>query len=92
MSIQNQNLIKKLTNEALSQIERSMSSSLTDPEAGEISKIIEDKLVKAAIKFSKSRPSADVICFSPDSNIVHKISKEMDIHQSALIANLSSMR
>ncbi len=63
-----------------------------DDKSAEISRIVEKALVSAIRETQSKCLDAVTVCCSPDNDLAHKISSELKRQQSALIANLSSMR
>lgn len=85
-------LPKRLANDAVAQIEKVVSTPLSEQEAAQIAKIIADTLTKAVLQTSKEHTEAAVVCCGPEADIAHKIAEEADRAQQALIANLTAMR
>ena len=84
--------LKSLADEAVVEISKSLSTTLTESETRAISKIIEHALIKAVNQASEKCTDAAVICCGPEADLAHKIAEEVDRAQYALIANLTSMR
>lgn len=84
--------LKKLADNAVTQIGKTVSKPLTKSETAAIARIIEEALVKAVNQATKSCTTAAVVCVGPEADMAHKIAEEVDRAQNALIANLQSMR
>jgi hypothetical protein len=84
--------LKKLADNAIAQINDTVSSPLPESETEAISKIIEDMLVEAVRQTSQSCSKAAVVCCGPEADIAHKIAEGVDQARHALIANLMSLR
>lgn len=84
--------IKNLTQDAVDEIKNTVLNNLSESQAEAMTKIIEKKLIKAVKQSTKSCTTAAVIACGPESDLAHKIAEKVDQAQSALIANLKSMR
>ena len=84
--------LKTLADDAVSQIGETVSAKLSESEAEAISKVVEDTLIKAVNQTTKNCATAAVVCCGPEADLAHKIAEEVDRAQTALIANLLSMR
>lgn len=84
--------IKRLTKDALKQITNTVSTELTPAESEAIAKILEEKMIEAVKHSSKSCATAAATACGAESDIAHKIAREVKLAQNALIANLKSMR
>lgn len=84
--------IKRLTDATIAQIKETVSSPITEPEIKALSKIIENSLVEAVKHSTKSCSTAAVTCCGPESDLAHKISREVKLARNVLIENLKSMR
>ncbi len=84
--------LKSLVDDALIQIDGTVSTSLTESETAAISKIIENTLIKAVKQSTKSCTTAAVRCCGPDADLAHKITEQVDRTQHVLITNLMAMR
>jgi len=84
--------LKRLADDAVAEIERAVSVSLSKQDTAKISKIIARTLAKTVAQTSKDHTAAAVVCCGPEADIAHKIAEEADRAQQALIANLMAMR
>lgn len=84
--------IQRLTQDALKQITETISTELSSKETEAIAKILEDKMVEAVKHSSKSCATAAATACGAESDMAHKIAREVKLAQNALIANLKSMR
>ncbi len=84
--------LKTLSDDAVGEIGKVLSTPLTENETLAISKIVEHALAKAVNQTAKSFVESAVISCGPDADIAHKISEEVDRARHALIANLTSLR
>ena len=84
--------LRRLADDAVVRIGKSVSASLTEQENAAISKIIEDTLVRVVGETTQSCSEAAVVCCGPEADMAHKIAAEVDRARRALIANLMSMR
>ena len=84
--------IQRLAQDALEEIKKSVSANLTEPETDAIAKILEEKMIEAVKHSSKSCATAAATACGAESDLAHKIAKEVQLTQNALIANLKSMR
>ena len=84
--------IKKLADNAVSEIDKSLPDSLSDAEKKAISDIVESTLLEAVGHTTESCREAAVICCGPEADLAHKISEEVSLAQKALIANLMGPR
>lgn len=84
--------LRNLADDAVAQIDKTVSASLTEHETAAITKIIDDTLVRAVSEATQSCSKAAVICCGPEADMAHKIAEEVDQARQALIANLMSMR
>lgn len=84
--------IKKLADNAVQEIDKSLPDSLSDAERKAISVIVERTLLEAVGQTTDSCREAAVICCGPEADLAHKISEEVRLAQKALIANLMGPR
>ena len=69
-----------------------LGESLTDEQADKVAKVFEQALVETLREAAKHSTSAAVTCCSEDEDMAHKISREIERRNDALISNLSSLR
>lgn len=84
--------IKRLTESTIAQIKESLSTPLTDSDIKTLSKIIENSLIEAVKHSTKRCTTAVATACGAESDLAHKISREFQQAQNALIENLKSMR
>jgi hypothetical protein len=84
--------LKKLADDAIAQINDTVSSPLSESETEAISKIVEGTLAEAVRQTSQSCSKAAVVCCGPEADIAHKIAEDVDQARIALIANLMGLR
>lgn len=84
--------IKRLTEHTISEIKKSLSTSLSESDLEALSKIIENSLIEAVKHSTKRCSTAAITACGAELDIAHKISREVQLTREALIANLKSMR
>ena len=84
--------LKKLADNAIAQINDTVSSPLSKSETEAISKILEGTLAEAVRQTSQSCSKAAVVCCGPEADIAHKIAESVDQARTAMIANLMGLR
>lgn len=85
-------ILKKLADDAVEKIQETVSVTLSEADAGSISRIIEDTLIEAVRETSKSCTTAAVVCCGPEADIAHKIAEGVEQARRTLIANLMGPR
>ena len=78
--------------EATRSVFEAMGVSPTPDQTKQITKIIEQAMIDAYRDSAESCVKATQECCSPDLDLAHKIADEIKRANTALIANLSSMR
>ena len=78
--------------EAAKSVLDAVGVSPTPDQAERIAKIIEQAMVDAYRDSAESCAKVAQQCCSPDKDLAHKIAEEIERSNTALIANLSSMR
>jgi hypothetical protein len=84
--------LKKLADEAVKQIEKSIEGQLTERDVATVSSVIQDALIEAVNESSRSCGGAAMNCCGPDADLAHKIAEDVERKRYALLANLLSMR
>ena len=84
--------IKKLADDAVLEIDKSLPDNLSDTERKAITDIVERTLLEAVGHTTDSCREAAVVCCGPEADLAHKISEEVGLAQKALIANLMGPR
>ena len=84
--------LKSLADTAVAQVEKTVSTPLTESEVTAISKIVENALIEAVNHSAKHYAEAAVVCCGHEADLAHKIAEEVDRAQSVLITNLMAMR
>lgn len=84
--------LKSLADGAVEKINRTLKGPLTEAELETISQIVQDALVEAVNKSTKSCTNAAVVCCGPEADLAHKIAEDVERARYALLANLTSMR
>lgn len=84
--------LKNLAQNAVTEIDKTIPTELSDTESEAIAKIIEDTLIKAVGHTTDSVREAAVVCCGPEADLAHKIAEEMRLAQRTLIANLMGPR
>jgi hypothetical protein len=69
-----------------------VGTSLSDEQRKALGKVIEDLMVDAMRECGASYGRAAAACCSEDEDMAHKIAREVKAAQTALIANLNSLR
>jgi len=67
-------------------------ASLSDDQAAEVRRVVEQTLVHTVLDHSERCTSVVAQCCSPDLDTAHKISEELKKQNDVLIANLSALR
>lgn len=84
--------IKSLSHQAVSEIKEAVATPFKESEIEAISKIIEQNLITAIRESVQNCSKAALNCCETESDLAHKIKIEFNKAQTALIANLTSMR
>jgi hypothetical protein len=84
--------LKKLADEAVKQINKSIGDKIDEQDIAVVSSIIQDALVEAVNESSRTCSTAAVVCCGPDADLAHKIAEDVERKRYALLANLLSMR
>lgn len=82
--------IRQLADDTAKEILKSMGSDVG--KSGDVSPIVEKALMTVLRETRSSCTDAVNTCCSADQDLAHKISNEIRQKETALIANLSSMR
>ena len=69
-----------------------LGESLNEEQTAKVAKVIERALIDTLREAAKQSTSAAVNCCSHDEDMAHKISREIDRTNTAIISNLSSLR
>ncbi len=69
-----------------------MSVSPTEEQAKGVADIIEQTVIDAILETTRQSRAVAFQCCSADTDMAHKISREIEQSSQALIANLSSLR
>lgn len=84
--------VKNVTERAVKKINQSIEQSLSQSELDSVTKIIKDGLITAIKESVQNCSNKAAHCCGPESDMAHKMAKEFQDAQKALIANLTSMR
>lgn len=84
--------LKKLADDAVKQIEKSIEGQLSAGDVATVSSVIQDALIEAVNESSRSCSGAAMSCCGPDADLAHKIAEDVERKRYALLANLLSMR
>jgi hypothetical protein len=69
-----------------------LAAAPDEKQAKGITDVIEREIIEAVLEESQRCVSVVKECCSPDLDIAHKVRQEIERSQTALIANLSSLR
>ncbi len=69
-----------------------LDASPSEEQAKAVSALIQEAVIKAALESSSTCVDVARECCSVDRDLAHKIAEEIRLANTALIANLSSMR
>lgn len=84
--------LKRLADNAVDRINKSIEQSLSETELETVSKIIQSALIEAVNESTKSCSNAAVVRCGPEADLAHKIAEDVERARYALLANLTSMR
>ncbi len=84
--------LKKRAEEAVDKIGEITGSELSAGQRKAIDKLVEDLVIEAMRECAAKYGHAAAACCSEDEDMAHKIAREVENTQNALIANLGSLR
>jgi len=84
--------LQKIAENAIEQIRNTVSPPLSDGDIKKVSKIIDQAIIDAAVRTSKSYRNVVANNSDPEDDLAHKIAKKIKLKETALIANLIGLR
>ncbi len=69
-----------------------LEASHNEEQAKAVSTVIQEVVIKAILESRSTCVDAAKECYSADRNLAHKVAEEIRLANTALVANLSSMR
>lgn len=84
--------LKERSQKAVRDACKALGSDLTDEQESIVVKVIQEAMVDAIRETAAESGKAALECCSHDKDMAHKISEEIKRSQTALIANLDSLR
>lgn len=85
--------LKQLADETVAKLEEAFpNADVTAEEKREISRIIEQTLIKTVERATQVHKKATTICCGPEADMAHKITEQVERENIALTANLSALR
>ncbi len=84
--------IHELSDNTVRDLAEAFALDLNEQQLAKASAVIERMLVQTIQTTSKACQEAAASCYAPESEVSSKVSEEIERAESALIANLSSLR
>lgn len=84
--------LKPIADKAVEQICKTVSASISDDERKNVSRIVEQAVIDAAISTSQECVSVAKFHAGPEADLAHKIAEQVKLKETALIANLMGLR